>query len=842
MLRDLRYAVRMLLDAKAWTAVVLLSLALGIGANTALFSAVNGLLLRKIPVRDPDGLVRLRFAGRNDMATNSSDYGASRPDAAGRPVRATFSYPMIQQLRSDNQTMTDIVACAPFGRVNLIVDGQADVAAAFISSGNYYQVLGVPARLGRTILPDDDRPAAPAVAVISFRYWRSRFSGDPGVVGKSVRANGVIVAIVGVLPPEFTGIQRPLEQAADIAFPLALDSLLNAGPTRLSQPTTWWLQVMGRLRPGVTPAQVAGNLGGVFQATARAGYEAYRATLTDATRARLTFQDRNQVPALIVDSGSRGVYDASTTDRRAAAILGTVVALVLLLVCANLANLLLSRALGRQREIAVRLSLGATRARLVRQLLTESLLLASIGGALGTVVGYWGQRLLPGALGRPTPIDWWTLSFVIAVTGATGIAFGLAPAVRATGLDLSTRLKEQSRSVARSRTRLTKALLVFQVAVSLALLVGSGLFLRTLQNLRDVEVGFNPENILLFRVNPQLNRYDDSRTLALYGELHERLASVAGVRGVALSQPALMTGAVNSTSIFVQGRTYSVADRGGQEINRLVVSPGFFQMMELRLAGGREFTRTDGETAPKVALINEAAARKYFPDETPIGRRFGYDPEDSGQMEIVGIVRDAKYSSLREPAPPTMYVPYAQARVVSSMFEVRTSGDPLRALASVREAVRQVDPNLPLMDVSTQAEQIERRFLQEKVFAQAYTLFGALSLVIASVGLFGLMSYNVARRTGEIGVRMALGAQARDVLGLVMRESMLLVAVGVGLGLLAAAGGARFVSSQLFGLAASDVPTQAAAAAVMLMVSAVAAYLPARRASRVDPIVALHDE
>jgi predicted permease len=371
-------------------------------------------------------------------------------------------------------------------------------------------------------------------------------------------------------------------------------------------------------------------------------------------------------------------------------------------------------------------------------------------------------------------------------------------------------------------------------------LIGAGLFLRTLQNLRQVNVGFNPQNLVLFRVDPQLNRYDEARTGPLYGQMLDRLRAVAGVRAVALSNPALLSGSVNATSIFVRGRVYPPGQR--DNINRLTVSPNFFEMMEIPVLAGRGFTARDTDSAPKVVVINEAAARKYFPSANPIGQRFGSSIEDSGQLEIVGVLRDAKYNSVRDPAPPTMYVPYLQARLRSAVFEVRTAGDPLGAMGGIREAVRQVDTNLPLMDMSTQMEQVEERFLQERVFAQAYAVFGGLAVLLASVGLFGLMSYSVARRTNEIGIRMALGAQRLDVLRLVMRESMLLVFVGVGIGVVLAAAASRLVASLLFGLAATDAVTMVVAMSVMLLVSAIAGYLPARRASHVDPIVALHYE
>jgi predicted permease len=851
MLTDLRYGLRVLAHAKGWTIVVVLSLALGIGANTAIFSAVNGLLLKSIPVRDPETLVRLRNAGRNDMATSTSDYGYSDKDALGRDVRTTFSDPMFQQLQAANRTLSEMIACAPAGQLNVVVDGRADIASAFVSTGNYYQMLGISAQLGRTIVPDDDRADAPAVALLSMKYWRSRFGSDANVVGKVVTMNGVPVTIVGVLPAEFTGIQRPLGELSDVSVPLALDRQLTQEPggprpsetrSRLDQPTYWWLQVMGRLKPGTTPEQVQANFDGVFQATARAGLASYLASLTEQERGFARNRERSEVPSLRADSGARGIYDPPASELRAASILSAVVVLVLLLVCANVANLLLSRSTVRTREISVRLSIGATRWRLIRQLLTESLLLSTIGGVLGVLVGYWGRRLLPGAeTARGHELDWRVLLFVIAVTAITGLAFGIAPALRATRLNVSAALKDSSRSVVASRSLLGKLLLVVQVAISLVLLIGAGLFLRTLQNLRTVDVGFNPQNLVLFRVSPGLLRYDEARYRLLYDRLLAELRTAPGVHGATVSNVMPLSGSVNSSGVHIQGRAPTPGQRG-DSMNRMVAGPDFFETIGLPLQTGRTFTDRDNETAPKVAIINEAAARKFFPGENPLGRRFGGSVETSGETEIVGVVRDAKYSQVREPPPPTMYIPHRQTPLPRAVFEVRTTTDPVATVGAIREAVRRVDPNLPIQDVFTQMEQVERRMEQEKLFARAYALFGTLALVIAAVGLFGVMSYSVSRRTNEIGIRMALGAQRGHVLGQIMRESMVLVIAGVVVGVAIALGTGRSIAALLFGLEPTDAATIFVALTLMLIVAALAGYLPARRASRVDPMVALRYE
>jgi predicted permease len=841
MLKDLRQAARMLLRSKGWTAVVLVSLALGIGANTALFTAVNGLLIRTIPVARPDALVRLRWSGQNDMVRSSSDYGFSATTAAGKNVRTTFSYAVYQALRANNQTLTDLLACAPQGNLNVIVDGKAELGSAILVSGNYFQVLGVSPIAGRTIAPDDDRVAAAPVAVISRGYWARRFGLDPNVVGKVVTMNNVRVTIVGVTAAEFTGIQNLDSSARDITLPLAWDeqTAQPKQPSNLSQPTSWWLQVMGRLKPGATIDQVHANFESVFQNTARDGWTSYLATITPEQRALSRNQNRTIVPSLEVDSGRRGIYDLDRNTTRSAAILSVVVALVLLIVCANVANLLLSRAASRHKEITVRLSMGATRSRLVRQLLTESVLISTIGGLLGLLAGYWSRQLLP--FGQNAPIDWRVVSFVAGLSVLTGLLFGLVPALRATRVDLSSAMKETSRSVSRTRTLLGKSLLVVQVALSLVLLIGAGLFLRTLWNLREVDVGFNTENLVLFTVNPALNGYDAGRIGALYADIHQALRGVPGVRSTSQSASALLAGNTSTTDIWVQGRP--AESPHGLEMWVMTVSPEFFGTTGIPLLRGRSFDARDvAPKAPRVVLINETAARRYFPGEDPIGRRFGGSPEQTGETEIIGIIRDTKYSSVRDAAPPTAYSPYPRETTRSATFEVRTSGDPTAVLPGIRDAVRRIDPNLPLIRVTTQAEQVEGRFNQERLFATSYALFGALALLLASIGLFGLMSYSVARRTNEIGIRMALGAQRLQVVGMVLGESLLMVAIGVGVGLAAAMAAGRLVATLLFGLTPSDPLTVAVAVATMVIVSLVAGYLPARRASNVDPLIALRYE
>jgi predicted permease len=845
MFRDLRLAARMMRQAKGWTVVVLVSLALGIGANTALFAAMNGLWLKKLPVNDPDTLVRFRSAGPNQMRTDVLIYGFTAPDARGRRVEPTFSYPMYLQLVEDNRTLSDLFACAPIGDVNVVVNGLPEIATAFLATGNYFRTLGVTTRLGRTFTPDDDRPTAAPVAVISHKYWRSRFGGSRDAVGSTARVNNTPVTIVGVLAPEFTGVQQAVDEPPDVSMPMALEPYVTIPRSSIQRsllgaPNFWWLQVMGRRKPGVAPAQVQANLGGVFQHAARAGFNAFLSSRSPQEQSQFSPKDPSAVPELLVDSGSRGIYDVDAKELRTVALLSGIVALVLLIVCANVANLLLSRATARQSELSVRLALGATRPKLIRQLLTESLLLSAIGGAMGLLIARWAQPLLQNVSEQASPLDWRVFAFAVAVSTVTGVAFGVAPALRATRTDVNSALKRNTRSVARSGTRLGKSLVIAQVTISLVLVAGAGLFLRTVHNLRRVDIGFNAHNVLLFRISPVLNGYEAEKRNPLYVAIGERVRAVGGVRSVAWSNPSLMSSRRFSGAIYIQGRAYP--QREGHTISGVNVSPSFFDTLEIPLIAGRAFTERDANEAPSVAIINEAAARMYFPNESPLGRRFGRTIKDSGRTEIVGVVRDAKYNNVREAVPPTMYSPYQQSYTGTVTFEVRTAGDPLAVVPAIREAVRAADPNLPVIGVTTQMREVEARFQQERLFAQACTLFAALAVIVASVGLFGLMSYSVARRTNEIGIRMALGADRRNVVGMVLQGAFRRVAIGLAVGLPLAVGAGYLLSAQLFGVTFWDPVALSAGALSLAACAFLAAIIPAQRAASIDPITTLRQE
>jgi predicted permease len=844
LVQDLRYAGRMLLKSKAFTAIAVLSLALGIGANTALFSLVDAVLLKMLPVKRPNELVLFNWlSGPRGMQRGINGNVQTDP-ATGMRTSTSFSYLTFERFRDQNEMLSDVFAFATLYQLNVNVDGQPEIARGQLVSGGYYSSLSVPAIMGRTITADDDQASAAPVAVITHRYWQRRFGEDPEIVGKTLIVNNVPVTIVGVTPKEFSGTLQ-VGESPDLSIPFSMQPQLSPSESNLTKPWLWWVQIMGRLKSGATAEQVGASFESILQQSAQEGWTAALAHLPQGEAQTSAPRD---VPRLRVASGSQGLTELRRAYSQPLTILMVIVGLVLLIACANVANLLLARGATRQKEIAVRLAIGASRWRVVRQLLTESLLLAILGGAVGVLFAYWGKGLLlilrpwgGDELALDLKLDLRVLGFTIAVSLATGLLFGLAPALRATRVDLTPALKENARSVTGSRSLLTKSLIIAQVAMSLVLLVGAGLFVRTLRNLQSVDVGFNRENLLLFNVEPALNGYNNAQIAQLYRRMTERLEALPGVSSATVSLIPLLAGRGRTSSISVQGHTAQPDDENDAKVN--TVGARFFETMEMPILVGRGLSVRDDEHAPKVAVINQMMARKYFGGEIPLGRRFGFGgPETSEQIEIVGVARDAKYTGMREEVEPTVYLPYPQSIPRWATFIVRTSGNPTPMTASIREAVHEVDSNLPLFDVKTQSQQADESLAEERLFARLSSCFGLLALLLACIGLYGVMSYGVARRTNEIGIRMALGATAPRVTRMVMRETMLVVVIGVVIGLGAAVATTRLIAAMLFGLAPTDLMTISFAVLLMIAVAALAGYLPARKASKVDPMIALRYE
>jgi len=841
--QDLRFGARMLLKKPGFTSVAVLTLALGIGANTAIFSLVNEVLLKMLSVRQPEQLVLLDWRTGGQFIFGSMSGSITQEPETGLRVGSSFSYPAFEQFRSRTQTLSDVFAFAPLSQLNVSVGGQAEVASGQLVSGGFYPGLGVQPAVGRVLTPDDDRDSADPVAVLSYHYWRSRFGLDPDVVGKTISVNGVPLTIVGVTPAQFYG-GLEVGSSPDLSLPVAAGPRLNPGATGRSEAKeawNWWVQVLGRLKPGVSAEAVRAELEGGFQQSALEGWQA----LPPARRP--PDYGPRELPELRVSSGSRGLAYLREDYEHPLRIMLIVVGLVLLIACANIANLLLTRAAARRQEIAVRLALGASRLRLIRQLLTESVLLAVLGAALGWLLAWWAKDLLlmwrpsgRGQLQAHLEMDWRVFGFTAAVALLTGILFGLAPALSATRVELTPVLKENSRGARGSLSRFGKSLVVAQVAVSLLLLVGAGLFIRTLHNLQSVELGFNPENLLLFRVDPRPKGYKGEEVNRLYEQMVERFEAVPGVRSATLSEYALLTSSGRRGPAYVEGR--APLSRAENNVYQQRARWNYFDVMQIPLLAGRSFTPQDDGRAPKVAVINQTMARKFFGEESPVGRRFGFKQDKGGEIEVVGVVRDAKYEGPRDEPPSVAYIPYPQESLGQATFALRTAGDLGQVVEAVRGAVREVDKDLPVFSVKTQVELADEALGRERLFAWLTGVFGLLALLLASIGLYGVMSYAVAERTHEIGLRMALGASQGQILRQVIGQGTFLTIIGIVIGLAAALALTRFITSYLFGVSAMDPPTFLAIGALLAVIALVACYLPARRAAKVDPMTALRYE
>ena len=862
LLQDLRYGFRMLLKQKGLTAVAILSLALGIGANTALFSIVDAMLLKMLPVKEPDQLVLFKSVAPKEFSVGSYNGNSNTDPETGLRSMTSFAYQSYQRMREQQGPMSDIFAFGGVG-LNLNADGQAEVPIGQAVSGNYFSALGVQPELGRLLTDEDDKAGASPVAVLSYRYWQQRFSGDPSVIGKQINLNNLAFTVIGISAEGFNGTMG-VGTIQDITIPLAMETQIYPDPRRsYTSSNSWWLRVMGRLKPGVTREQAQAQLENAFHQSVVEHRAARQAAAKASGNNPISDLDPRQYPRLYADPGGQGEMNRRRYYAPSLYMLLGVVGLVLLIACANVANLLLSRAAGRQKEIGLRLALGASRWRLIRQLLTESILLAVLGGFFGIIFAVWIKDgliavSLWGGRGMPSlepQLDWRVLGFTFALSLLTGLIFGLAPAWRTTRIDLTPSLKESGRSSsAVHRSFLSRGLVVVQVALSLVLLVGAGLFVRTLLNLQRVDPGFNTENLLLFEVQPSLIGYKDEKLRQIYLQISERIEAVPGVQAVSFSRDALLSQSSSSRSFFLREALSAPPDSEGRinptgEVYVHRVRENFLETMGIPLLYGRTFTPHDGPNSPKVVVVNQTLVNRFFPGENAIGKRFAWDTSKPDELEIVGICKDAKYATQRDDVPPTVYTSHQQERPMNgAIFEVRTAGDPSTMVASIRNVVREIDANLPVQNVKSQIEQADETLRMERLFAKLLTLFAVLAQQLAAIGLFGVLAYMVSQRTHEIGIRMALGANRASVLKMIVRQGMTLAVLGVILGLVAAYVLTKYLESwislskMLFGVKVSDPLTYGVIAGLLTVVALIACYIPARRATKVDPLVALRNE
>jgi len=726
-----------------------------------------------------------------------------------------------------------------------VVDGQAEVAQAQRVSGGFFATLGVGALLGRALTEDDDQiPGGHPVAVISYNYWERRFARDPAIVGKSVAVNGHPFTIIGVTPPDFFGVK--VGESPDLWAPAMMHAQLfpqDSIEWYLNNPLT---NVLARLKPEVSEPQARAALTNLLHQSLMAEGGSQMSPESEQTLRRKSVD---------LKPASRGLSRLRERFSEPLRNLMAVVGLILLIACANVANLLFARATTRQKEIAVRLALGASRIRLIRQLLTESMLLAFIGGALGLLFALWGSGFLLALVGSgrnpvilTLTLDLRVLGYTTAVSLLAGVLFGLAPAWRATRVDLTPALKDAARGPgAGSRLGLGKTLVVFQVALSLLLLIGAGLFVRSLGKLKGVDAGFYRENVLLVSTDAMMVGYRGKQVADLYQRMLEGIKAIPGVRSATHSSEGLFSGGMSMSSVFIQGRAPRREDHMLTQDHTGIpwfstVGPEYFETVGMRILRGRGLTIQDGQNAPPVAVINETFARYYFGDENPIGRRFGVMPKTSGQFEIVGVVKDAKYNSLREPAVRTYFIPYSQDSGGPTIFQIRTAADPTNVIAAVLQTAREIDSNLPLFNIKTLDTQVDESLAQERMIGSVSSFFGVLALLLAAIGLYGIMAYAVSQRTHEIGVRMALGAYRGAVLWMVLRQGIKLVLIGAGLGLATSFAATRIIANQLFDVTPTDPVTFIAAPVLLLIVALAACFAPARRATKVDPLIALRCE
>jgi predicted permease len=835
--QDIRYGLRAMTANKLFSAMAILSLALGIGANTAIYSFMDAIMIKAMPVQRPQDLVILNCRSKGETPVIRHTHGAGYTEPGGGETRPIFPYPAYEFLRNDNRAFSNLFAYANANRLNLVIDGQAELGEGEYVSGGYFSGLGVVPAAGRLIGPNDDREGATPVAVITNAFWQRRFGANPNVAGTPILVNGKPFTIAGVAAPQFFGVRSKSD--LEIFIPVHHLALVdNRGPRVAGwfhDSHGYWLEMMGRLRPGVTLAQAQAELSGKF-----------RGWVSDSAA---NDKERANLPVLWLQEGGSGVDSLRRQYAKPLYILMSMVGLILLIACANIANLLLARAEARRREMAVRLSLGAGRLRVIRQLLTESVLLSLTGGAFGICVAALGIRSLTWLLSNGkenftlhADVDWRVLGFTLLVSIIAGLAFGLAPAIQSTRVDIAPALKETRAGVRRTRLfGLSHVLVVSQIAISLLLVAAAGLFVRTLNNLHSVDLGFNRENVLLFSLNGAQTGLKEPALKATYSELQRRFLLTPNVRQATLASVPLVAGWNDGNSIKVPGHPDD--PRHGPNTSVMQVAPGFFDTMQIPILTGRPIDERDREGAPIAAVVNEVFVKKYFANESPIGRHFVFDPDVD--VQIVGVAKTARYSSLKREIPPVAYFSYLQSigwPIKQMFFELRTAGDPLAMANTVRQIVHEISPQVPVADLTTQSRKIDETISAEKTFAELCTCFGVLALVMACVGLYGTMAYAVSRRTSEIGIRMALGAERRRIIWMVLRQVLLLGTLGVLIGMAAVWETTAFLKSYLFGLQPNDPLTLGFAVAIMAACAVLSGYAPARRASRIDPMTALRHE
>jgi predicted permease len=838
---DLRYAARMLAKSPGFAIIAVGSLALGIGVNTVIFTAAQHMLLDRLAVPHPEQL-RLLWWSQPDNGAVEDMWGEFDPDPAGGQRSTSFSYPVYQQMRKANREMEDLFAFKPLDRQVVTIHEQAEAVNAELVSGNYFATLGVRPQLGRAIQDsDDDAPGSGPVVVISDRFWTRHFARSQDAIGKTILVNMVPLTIVGVAPAGFTGAYSA-QGTPDIFLPFSMqptvapqEAGMPGGPSLLTNNDLWWVLVMGRTKSDISD---------------RSAEAALNVVLSSATRATMPAKASKPLPRLVVLDGSRGQNPEAEGLSKPIYVLMSLAAFVLLLACANLANLLLARAGARQREVSVRVALGAGRGRIIRQMLTESMMLSLMGGAAGILLAYAARNAVPHLLARSwappafsAGFDWKILSFATGISILTGLIFGLAPAWDSARVEVGTGLKDSARTATNRRRGLAgKAIVVVQVALSMLLVVGAGLFIQTLSQLGRVRLGFQPDHLLLFGIEPPQTSYPGAATIPLYRRIEDKLAVIPGVQSVTLTGLPLIGGNVSMHTIIPEGQQRKA--EGNPSALSNYVGRNFFATFGIPIIAGRAFDGTDTETSVKVVVINESLAKKYFPNMNPIGRSFTYGWNNPMRLQIVGVCADAKYSHIRKEPEPTFYLPYWEEKngVSGVTFAIFTHMKTDELAPLLRATVNAVDHNLPVLDVRTQNEQIASTMQNERIFADLTGAFGVLALVLACIGIYGIMAYGVSRRINEIGIRMALGAQPRRVLGMVLREASWLTGIGVAAGVCAALALGRLVASMLYGLKWWDPTTLASSAALLIAVAMAASWIPARRAAGVDPMRALRHE